>query len=111
MAIIVSHVLLVRLLKFDSLGNQNFYYVINGTSSGNSVPSVGVDDNSNIYFVSNLYSSGITFGPNTINNSAGYNWVLVKLDSTGQMLWFTGLQGFYNNVKMMLMGPVIFSNN
>lgn len=89
-----------HITKFDSLGNQKFYYVINGTSSGNSVPSVGVDDNSNIYFVSNLYSSGITFGPNTINNSAGYNWVLVKLDSTGQMLWFTGLQGFYNNVKI-----------
>jgi hypothetical protein len=86
--------------KFDSLGNQKFYYVINGTSSGNIIPSVGVDDNSNIYFVSNVYSSGITFGPNTINNSAGYNWVLVKLDSTGQMLWFTGLQGFYNNVKI-----------
>lgn len=71
--------------KFDSLGNQKFYYVINGASSGNTIPSVGVDNSSNIYFVSNVNASSITFGPNSINNSAGYDWVLVKMDSTGQM--------------------------
>lgn len=73
--------------KYDSSGNAVFIYQISD-DMGNSVTSVGFDYNGNIYLTANFIYTDVDLGPNHLTNP-NYDWkALIKLNSSGVMLWY-----------------------
>jgi len=73
--------------KYDSSGNAVFIHYISD-DMGNSVSSVGVDYNGNIYLTANFIYTDVYLGPNHLTNP-NYDWkALIKLNASGIILWY-----------------------
>lgn len=96
------------IVKYNSLGNVLWAKKGLNTLSSDAFNSAYADNAGNIYATGHFQSNSITFGSTTLTNSNSPNQeiVIVKYDSTGNVVWALNTNGLSNDV-----GKAICSDN
>jgi hypothetical protein len=83
---------IMYLAKYDSSGNVLWVKSFGG-SLYDYVYAIAIDASGNIYIAGNFQSPTITFGTTTLTNVSGHDVFLVKLNSSGTVIWARSAQG------------------